>query len=108
MCKNSLRKTKNDPLGTAPLTNRTHLIPCVCPTNLDGKHKATLIILYSADQTGMNSSRVCARCSYQYPVDYINVIPETAGNHKLLRILINGSNLTSPYGESSLREIPKL
>ena len=39
------------------------------------------------------------------------MIPETSGNHRLLRALSNGSNpkfLISLYGESSLRQIPKL
>ena len=29
-----LDKTKNDSLGTGPVTGRTHLIPCFCPTYL--------------------------------------------------------------------------
>ena len=62
-------------------------------------------------QTGMNSPFVCVTCPNKYLVDYINVIPETSGNHRLLRVLSNGSNpkfFISPYGESSLREIPKV
>ena len=101
-----LDKTKNDPLGTGPVTGRTHLIPCFCPTYLEGKLKAAFIRLCSSDQTGMNSPCVCTTCPYKYLVDYINVIPETSGDHRLLRALSNGSNpkfLISLYGESSLR-----
>jgi hypothetical protein len=106
-----LDKTKNDPLGTGPVANRTHLILCYCATYLDGKQKAAFMRLCSADKTGMASPCVCATCPYKYLVDYINLIPETSGEHRFLRALSNGCDpkfLISPYGESSLREIPKL
>ena len=106
-----LDKTKNVILGTGPVAGRTHLIPCFCPTYLEGQHKASFIRLCSADQTGMNLPCVCATCPYKYLVDYINVIPETSENRRLLRALSNGSYpkfLISPYEESSSREIPEL
>jgi len=90
---------------------RPRMIHVFVQPYLEGKYKAAFTRLCSSDPTGMNSPCVCATCPCTYLVDYINVIPEISGNHRLLRALSNGSDpkfLISPYGESSLREIPKL
>jgi hypothetical protein len=90
--KTILPRTKNDPMGSGPVSGRTYFLPCSCLESLQGNEKAKFL-------RDLKKEPLCpcvTPCAFEKVFRYYNLCPDNTGN--LRSMGINTNSTLQPLG----------